>query len=352
MIDDRQEQYLKIEDGHNNLNNAIFFSEFKDAIKNNSIGDRSFLFLCSKCPKRRYSTHRGVKRHYLLKHGEYGKGPSAILKQAESHILVKPIRESMTAFKTRECRMGANVLTAHCGCKSYTYVAKCFIRYCDYCYKNKKMRNLARIEPYKFYFKNNKGEYQFRHIILTIPSGKLTKDNKAFLEDSRRKLFQMLRRKNVDLKALSVFDPGHKKGKAEEQNLHLHVVINLHYLRWSWIRKLWSRATKIDNAVVRDSGQVSISRAFDYLARRMSGELGHGSDYIFYKDEGMTPIQYEKTLKGTRSLGVCFPKGLCSKDGAKESQSICYECGEEIQIDAQYRYGSLVWKMYEKSGET
>ena len=172
-------------------------------------------------------------------------------------------------------------------------VGHCFVRYCDHCMDSKVARNFNRIkEKYGKYFGKT-----CKHVILTVPYGKFSKERKEELEDAKRKFFQILRRRGMQIRALSVFDYGNPKSEdATETNIHIHTAFSARFLNYEMLRDAWARATGNPFAVVRvaenkrkdgsTTTDMSTKKVFSYMARRASGDFGHGQDVIGPWGEG------------------------------------------------------------------
>jgi len=245
---------------------------------------------------------------------------------------------SNTARHLKGCREESWSFSWRCmGCnRKVTTIGHCFIRYCSYCLGSKQGRATTRLnEPMA-------GFPSFvTHLILTIPTAAYSKDSKKFIENSKRKLFQNLRRHGMRFQAVSIVDYGNPKGEDKlETNLHIHNALDVpysFYLSPSFLQKQWAKATGIDNAVVRvvKSKKSAVIR---YFAKRIAGDFGHGKNPILFENL-MTVEQYDGLVKGSRCMTLSFPRGssYSSKQSAKVSQlgsMKCEFCGDDMVLEA------------------
>lgn len=233
----------------------------------------------------------------------------------------------ITSTKKRidECSKQAYHITRECdkcGTKYVTY-GHCFIRYCEHCVS-------SRIGRAKKNLKETMAHYPgvLNHLILTMPESRYSRENKKFLENSKRKFFQELRRDGFKFQAVGVFDYGNPKTQDSlETNIHIHVALDLpgsFYLRYAYLQKLWANATGIDNAVIRcvKARKTAVIR---YFSRRIAGDYGHGSEIVLLQ-EFMSVEQFDTLIRGSRYFSVSLPKGISSKRSSQLSQKHEQKC--------------------------
>jgi hypothetical protein len=178
------------------------------------------------------------------------------------------------------------------------------------------------------------------HLMLTVPRGSYSKEHKKYLENSKRKFMQNLRRKHIRFSYVSVVDYGNPKMIDDilEVGLHIHAVVNVpygFYLNPKFLQKLWAKSTGIPDAVVKikKSRKVAIVK---YFARRIAGQFGHLDNYVYFEDI-LTIPQYDNLVRKSRTMSA-FSDDYSCKRSAHLSRNCCQECGGELRILA-IQYG-------------
>jgi hypothetical protein len=252
------------------------------------------------------------------------------------------IPPSSTKKRIAECS-SAYVITRKCeDCgQEYQSVGHCFIRYCEHCLGSRVGRAKKKLSQEMQHYPGI-----LNHVILTIPRGQYSKERKRFLEDSKRKFFQALRRHHIQFQAIAVFDYGNPQGLDPlETNIHIHTALDIpghFYLRQSFLQKLWSNATGIDNAVVRHV-KARKRAVIKYFSKRIAGDFGHGNNQVLFKDF-MTIEQFDNLVRGSRYLSVSLPKGISCKRSSQLSQEdrqTC-ECGGKLKVIRVVYMGEIV----------
>lgn len=301
-----------------------------------------------------------MSKTYLLKELKTIEDPEIRILSATEQRILDCASESWKIY--HECKNHhASVVYGHC-----------FIRYCDFCMDSKKSRNFNRItENYGKYF-----EKTCKHVILTLPYGRYSKERKGELENAKRKFFQILRRKGMQVRAIAVFDYGNPKSEDPlETNIHIHTAFAARFINYDMLCNAWRRATGNPFAVVRvaenktkdgkRTTDISTRKVFSYFARRMSGDFGHGHNVVSFLEMGMSTTQYDHLVRGSRVFtwnrdrcGECVklrklwkegklrsvkrPTCLSCKICAKESQ-VCPICQEKFETMAVTYCGNFIF---------
>lgn len=249
--------------------------------------------------------------------------------------------KSSTETRVMECRNGLWKITAKCECcnREFVTLGHCFIRYCSNCIPSKTTRAKESISDIM------KDYPDFvSHLILTIPRSVYSKENKKFIENSKRKMFQNLHRHGMRFGYVSVVDYGNPKmtDSGLELGLHIHCALSVPYsffLNPSFIQKLWAKATGIDNAVVKvvKSRKTAVIK---YFARRVAGQFGHSGQYVYF-DELMTVAQYDWLVRKSRTMSSFTGVYSCNRS-AQLSHKKCAECGGRLKVLAISYCGSYV----------
>jgi hypothetical protein len=252
---------------------------------------------------------------------------------------------SATKKRIHECKtemIGLTRKCVKCG-KEYKTAGHCCIRYCDNCIPSKTTRARHKLEILMRDYPDI-----LSHLILTLPRGRYTKTRKQYLANSKRKFFQNLRRHGIQFKAVGIFDYGNPRtDTALETNIHLHNALNLSYgfyLNPKFLQKLWAKATKIPNAVVKIKKSKK-SAVIRYFSKRIAGDYGHGNNQVFFSDF-MDVEQYDDLVRNTRYLYASIPKGYSCNRSAELSHKFeakC-QCGGKLRLVA-VAYGISFVKM-------
>lgn len=231
-------------------------------------------------------------------------------------------------------------------------LSACNNRYCKKCYK----KRYARIKK-SLSEKTADFRWKIWHFILTIPNTEYSKDSKRFLEDSKRKFLQILKRDGLDFEYFSCVDYGNPKSTDPlETNLHIHMGVNLpaaYYLKFAWFQERWARATGIDNAVFRVAQRKtepipqprSKNSVIRYIAARAAGNFGHEPDDVFFPDL-MDLGDFMRLVYRSRYL-VVLAKPISGNVGFIYHK-VCPLCEGRLDVLAVFLRGNMVFSNKEE----
>jgi hypothetical protein len=244
---------------------------------------------------------------------------------------------SSTFKRVHDCHNQLWKITAKClNCnREFVTLGHCFIRYCSNCVPSKISRAKKTLSDIMRNYPD-----VVSHLMLTIPRGSYSKDHKKYLENSKRKFMQNLRRKHIRFSYVSVVDYGNPKmiDDSLEVGLHIHAVVNVpygFYLNPKFLQKLWAKSTGIPDAVVKIKKSRK-SAIIKYFARRVAGQFGHQDNYVYF-EEIMAIPQYDNLVRKSRTMSA-FSDDYSCKRSAYLSRNCCQECGGELRILA-IQYG-------------